>query len=80
MLSFLHHFAFYFDVSFSYQDNCPFSGTNQSQADSDADGVGDVCDNCISISNPDQKDTDKDGIGDVCDADIDGDGMLRIGR
>ena len=30
------------------------------------DGVGDVCDNCPSVSNSDQKDTDADNIGDAC--------------
>ena len=44
-------------------------------ADSDADGVGDPCDNCPAVPNPDQRDTDGDGIGDACDDDMDGDGI-----
>ena len=36
--------------------------------------MGDVCDNCILVSNPSQNDLDRDGIGDVCDNDMDGDG------
>ena len=55
------------------------------QADSDGDGVNDVCDNCPAISNPAQQDTDLDGVGDACDncslvpnpaqLDTDGDGI-----
>ena len=37
------------------------------QEDRDGDNVGDVCDNCPSISNPDQKDDDNNGVGNVCD-------------
>jgi hypothetical protein len=60
-------------------DNCPAT-PNGSQADTDLDGVGDVCDadddndgvpdaedNCPLISNPDQSDFDNDGVGDTCD-------------
>lgn len=65
-------------------DNCP-SVANADQADSNGNGIGDVCedtdgdgiadamDNCPSVSNPDQADSDVNGIGDVCqDTDADG--------
>jgi hypothetical protein len=35
--------------------------------DTDADGVYDVCDNCVAMPNPDQVDSDGDGVGDLCD-------------
>jgi hypothetical protein len=59
---------------------------NASQADQDADSLGDVCDldddddgvpdvsdNCILDANPDQLDLDGDTLGDACDTDDDGD-------
>jgi hypothetical protein len=45
---------------------------NASQTDTDGDGVGDACDDCVGVGNPTQDDADGDGIGDACD-DSDGD-------
>jgi len=63
-------------------DNCP-KHPNQNQADSDADGVGDVCDKCPGAD--DKQDTDNDGVPNACDkcpttanptqTDTDGDGI-----
>lgn len=62
-------------------DNCP-QVYNPDQADSDSDGIGDVCeadadadgdgvnngiDNCPLVYNPDQADSDSNGIGDACE-------------
>jgi hypothetical protein len=35
--------------------------------DSDNDGVMNLWDNCVDVSNPDQSDIDHDGVGDACD-------------
>ncbi|MCH7879532.1 MAG: thrombospondin type 3 repeat-containing protein, partial [candidate division Zixibacteria bacterium] len=61
-------------------DNCPLM-FNPDQIDSDANGIGDLCDsidtdgdglfnfqdNCPQVFNPNQEDGDGDGFGDVCD-------------
>lgn len=59
-------------------DNCP-SVANTNQADSNGNGIGDLCDdtdydgvintedNCPEDANTSQNDVDGDGIGDICD-------------
>lgn len=72
-------------------DNCP-STANASQADNDADGLGDACDpdddndgrldaqdNCALTANADQADNDSDGLGDACDPDDDNDTLADTG-
>ena len=53
---------------------------NLDQIDTDKDGLGDKCDNCVAVHNPDQTDTDGDGDGDACDDDQDGDGKYQQDR
>lgn len=45
-------------------------------ADVDGDGVADVHDNCVALSNPDQKDIDENGGGDACE-DFDRDRIMN---
>lgn len=46
--------------------------------DSDGDTIGDICDNCVNVSNTNQLDTDNDGFGNICDADLNNDGATNF--
>lgn len=78
MFSFLCFFliALFFLVSIDYAYGLEPMG------DKDGDGVVNIEDNCIGLSNSNQHDSDKDGVGNVCDYrpydvdDSDGDGIF----
>lgn len=46
-------------------------------SDADEDGIPDVLDSCIFVSNPTQEDFDDDGFGDACDLDLNGDCLVN---
>ena len=55
------------DVAAGTSEDCNTNGTpDECEADSDADGIIDECDNC-DLFNPDQLDCQPNGVGDVCD-------------
>ncbi|NNF61060.1 MAG: hypothetical protein HKN06_06980 [Gammaproteobacteria bacterium] len=46
--------------------------------DTDADGVIDTLDNCLTVANSDQRDTNADGLGNMCDPDVDNSGFVDL--
>jgi hypothetical protein len=53
------------------------AGDAHAAPDSDADGVPDLLDNCVSAANPSQLDSDADGFGNLCDADLNNDNITN---
>jgi hypothetical protein len=59
-------------------DNCPRLA-NPSQANADADALGDACDNCRFHATANESDTDADGRGNACEcSDQNGDGSNTV--
>lgn len=54
------------------------SGSASTAPDIDGDGVLDLTDNCLNVSNPNQIDSDADGIGNVCDMDFNNDCLTNF--
>jgi hypothetical protein len=67
-----------FDVDYPDDGDCLSELGLTELPDQDADGVGDVEDNCLVLANPDQRDTNLDGYGNLCDADYDGGGIVGL--
>jgi hypothetical protein len=61
---------------FVVSDDTSQNNPNYVIADIDSDGVPDIRDNCVSVSNADQQDINNNGRGDVCD-DFDQDGLIN---
>jgi hypothetical protein len=47
------------------------------EIDTDADGVMDTQDNCVTVANADQYDSNSDGFGNACDTDLNNDGVTN---
>ncbi len=63
------------DISAGYSSDCNGNGIpDECEADTDADGVINACDNCPHYPNPNQLDSNGDGIGDACTNNAGGDG------
>jgi hypothetical protein len=74
------------DAVLDVDDICP-STADAGQADGEADGTGDLCDNCTLVANgpatPDaggniQLDSNGDGFGNRCDPDLDNSGFVNV--
>ncbi|MFK7887353.1 MAG: PQQ-dependent sugar dehydrogenase [Gammaproteobacteria bacterium] len=57
---------------------CALATTSVWATDTDGDGLNDIDDNCINVSNADQRDTDGDDFGNACDADLNNDDIVNV--
>ena len=73
--------AFPLDASESVDTDHDGVGDNSDSTpngDTDNDGIDNLSDNCVSVSNADQLNTDEDSEGNVCDSDDDNDGVADV--